>query len=139
MLKDESKAPLLSKEEDEELEKYGLWASLHTICKLAIMPIIGMIFHPMYQLVNVAFIGRMDDATILAGLGLGSLTTGIMLLGTCMMYTQVMRTLIAQAHGAGDVRFCRVLLNRQYFLGSLVYAVLIIPVFFLKDIYKAIG
>jgi len=81
----------------------------------------------------------MNDATILAGLGLGSLTAGILLLSTGVCFSMVMRTLIAQAHGAGDVRFCRVLLNRQYFLNSLVYLVLIIPVFFLNDIYSAIG
>ena len=103
------------------------------------MPIIGFLLHPMYQLINVAYVGRMNDATILAGLGLGSLTTGIMLLATGVGFMLVMRTLIAQAHGAGDVRFCRVLLNRQYFLGSLVYAILLIPILFLKDIYKAIG
>jgi len=103
------------------------------------MPIIGMMFHPMYQLINVAYVGSMNDATILAGLGLGSLTTGIMLLATGVGFMLVMRTLIAQAHGAGEYRFCRVLINRQYFLGSLVYLVLLIPIFFLKDIYKAIG
>ena len=49
MLKDdESKEPLLSKEEDQDLSKYSFSASISTITKLAVMPIIGMIFHPMY-------------------------------------------------------------------------------------------
>merc|ERR1712060_717271 len=81
----------------------------------------------------------MNDKTMLAGLGLGSLTTGILLLATGICFSFVIGVLIAQAHGAGETRFCRVLLNRQYFLNFLVYLVIIIPVFFINDIFAAIG
>ena len=47
MQKDE-KEPLLSKDSAEDETKYGICDSITTISKLAIMPIIGMIFHPMY-------------------------------------------------------------------------------------------
>ena len=99
------------------------------------MPIIGALFHPMYQLVNVAFIGRMNDATMLAGLGLGSLTTGILLLATGICFSFVTGVLVAQAHGAGDIKYIRILLNRQYFLNTLVYLVIIIPVIFIDKIF----
>jgi len=48
MQKDENKEPLLSNEEEQDLAKYSFGASISTIGKLAVMPIIGMIFHPMY-------------------------------------------------------------------------------------------
>ena len=72
-------------------------------------------------------------------LGLGSLTTGIMLLATGICFSFVTGVLVAQAHGAGDIRFVKILLNRQYFLNCIVYAIIIIPVFFMNQIYEAIG
>ena len=81
----------------------------------------------------------MNDKVYLAGLGLGSLTTGIMLLAPGICFSYVLGTVMAQSAGAGDHRFCKVLLNRQYFLNTLIYLVIIIPVFFIKEIYVAIG
>ena len=57
-------------------------------------------------MVNAAIVGRMNDKVILAGLGLGSLTTGILLLAITICFAFVMGTLTAQAHGAGDHKFC---------------------------------
>ena len=79
----------------------------------------------------------MNDKTMLAGLGLGSLTTGIMLLATGICFSFVTGVLVAQAHGAGDARFVKVLLNRQYFLNTCVYLVIIIPILFIAQIFEA--
>ena len=98
--------------EEKEPEQYKLGNSIQTILKLAVMPIIGMLFHPLYIMVNAAFVGHMDDHVNLAGLGLGSLTCGIMLISFGTSFALVTGSLIAPAFGAGDVRFCRVILNR---------------------------
>ena len=138
--KAENKVPLLDLDPlTDGQRQLDLCTSIGTIAKLGIMPIIGALFHPMYQLVNVAFIGQMNDKTMLAGLGLGSLTTGIMLLATGICFSFVTGVLVAQAHGAGDARFVKVLLNRQYFLNSCVYLVIIIPILFISQIFEAIG
>ena len=63
--------------------------------KLSFMPILAHLFHPMYQLVNAAFVGRMGDKVYLAGLGLGSLTTGIMLLSVGLCFSLVTDTVVA--------------------------------------------
>ena len=72
---------------------------------------IGMLFHPIYTIVNAASCGRIGD-TELAGFGLGSLTLGIMLIsiGTC--FSMSVGTLVAMSHGAKDKRMCRVYMNR---------------------------
>ena len=90
-----------------------------------------MMFHPMYQLVNAAFVGRMGEI-YLAGLGLGSLTCGILMISFGTSFAIVTGSLAAPAFGAGNLRYCRVILNRQYFLNTIVFAVLMIPVIFIE-------
>ncbi len=109
-----------------------------TVIKCSWLPIIGVLFHPMYTIVNAATCGRIGD-TELAGFGLGSLTLGIMAIsiGTCFGMT--CGTQIAQAYGAKDFRMCRVFLNRQYYLNSLVYPCICVPLVFIRQIYDFIG
>lgn len=99
---------------------------------------VGMLFHPIYTIVNAASCGRIGD-TELAGFGLGSLTLGIMLIsiGTC--FSMTVATLIAISSGAKDKRMCRVYMNRQYYLNSLIYPVVVIPLIFIRQIYTLIG
>ena len=113
-----------------------------TICevsKYAVWPVFGMMFHPMYSVVNAAVVGRMDDTKYLAALGLGSLTIGICLISICTCFALVTATFVAPAHGVGDFKLARMYLHRQYLLNCLVYLVAVIPVFFMIPIYKAIG
>ena len=102
------------------------------------MPIIGMLFFPMYLMINAAFCGRLGKE-YLAGLGLGSLTISTLLMSIGICFSMTTSSLVTPAFGAGDIRFCRVILNRQYFLNTLIFAVTIIPFVFLEDIYRAIG
>lgn len=81
------------------------------IFKLASLPMLGMIFNPVHMIVNVATCSRIGDLE-LAGLGLGSLTLGIMLVSIGVYFSMASATFIAQAHGAGYKRMCRVYLNR---------------------------
>lgn len=85
--------------------------SVKEIVKTAWLPMVGMLFHPVYTVVNAATCGRIGDNE-LAGFGLGSLTLGICIIsiGTCFSYT--VSTLIAISSGAKDKRMCRVYLNR---------------------------
>lgn len=97
-----------------------------------------MLFHPVYSIVNAASCGRLGD-TELAALGLGSLTLGIMLesIGTC--FSSTVGTPVAIASGAKDYRMCRVYMYRQFYLNSLVYPVLCVPLLFIQKIYTLIG
>lgn len=54
--------------------------SATTVLKLTWNPILGSFFHPIYTIVNASTLGHSGDPTQLAGLGLGSLTLGIMVI-----------------------------------------------------------
>ena len=88
---------------DEDNNEIG--KSAKTILKLSFFPVLGALFHPSYQLVNVIFVGRMNDTTLLAAFGLGSLTNNI-LLAAGINFSLVTGTIISQAAGSGDIRFC---------------------------------
>ena len=125
------KEPLIACGDPNEPDHcFGFWTSTNTILKLTIWPIIGMIFHPMYQLVNAAFVGHMEEK-YLAGLGLGSLTTGIMVISIASSFALVTGSLVAPAYGNKEIRFCKVLLYRQMLLNTIVFALLSLPIFFI--------
>ena len=112
--------------------------SVKTILKLSWWPIIGQLCHPVYTIVNAAVCGRLGG-NALAGFGLGSLTLGICALSIGVCFAMAVQTLMGQAYGAGDFRMCRVYLYRQYFLNSVLFPLICIPLLFIKSIYLAIG
>ena len=99
---------------------------------------LAMLFHPVYIIVNAATCGKIGN-TELAGFGLGSLTLGIMAvsIGTCFAMT--VGTLIAPSFGEKNNRMCRVYLNRQYYLNSLIFLAIVFPLLFIRQIYNLIG
>ena len=111
---------------------------LKEISKLCIKPIMGTLFHPVYIMVNAAICGRLGRIE-LAGFGLGSLTLGICCISIGIMFSISAGTLITQAFGAKDYRMCRVYLNRQYFLNSCFFPLIVIPLLFIRSVYELIG
>jgi Na+-driven multidrug efflux pump len=99
---------------------------------------VGMLFHPVYIVINVGTCGRIGD-TELAGFGLGSLTLGIMLISIGVCFSMAVATLVAQANGAKDKRMCRVYLNRQFYLNTLLFIAACLPLLFIRQIYSLIG
>lgn len=91
--------PISTRQTVWEITKYATW------------PVIGMIFHPLYMVINAAVVGHMETK-YLAGLGLGSLTTGIMLISINISFSIVVASFVAPAHGVGDSRLARIYLHR---------------------------
>lgn len=102
------------------------------------LPTLGVLFHPAYTIINAAYCGSLGSNE-LAGFGLGSLTLGIMAISIGTTFAFNVGTPIAQAAGNGDFRMCRVYLNRQYYLNTLIYPVLCVPLIFIRPIYDLIG
>ena len=102
-----------------EIAKYSLW------------PIFGMLFHPVYSVVNAAVVGRMETQ-YLAALGLGSLTCGICLLSINACFTLGLPSFVAPTHGSGEINLGRMYLHRQYLLNCFVYLVTLIPIIFIR-------
>jgi Na+-driven multidrug efflux pump len=97
-----------------------------------------MLFHPFYMITNAAYCGHMGGQE-LAGFGLGSLTLGILAISVGTSFTLTLSTFVGPAFGAKDFRMCRVYLNRQYYLNTIVFICICIPLLFVKQIYAAIG
>jgi len=112
--------------------------SLTNLISQAIWPIVGYLFHPTYLIVNSRTCDQLGHK-YLAGFGLGSLTMGIMVVSIGVCYSFGMGTLVAQAAGAKNDKLCRTYLYRQYFLNTLMFILIAIPIPFLDKIYRAIG
>jgi len=112
--------------------------SIKNLASLAFWPIVGSLFHPTYLIVNAATCDRLGGK-YLAGFGLGSLTLGILTISIVSTYSGGIGTLASQAAGAKNEKLCRVYLYRQYFLNTILYLLLCIPMIFLKQIYSLIG
>ena len=112
--------------------------TIKEISRYAIWPILGMTFHPMYSVINAVVVGRMETE-YLAALGLGSLTTGIMLISINTNFALVCSSFVAPAHGRGETNLARMYLHRQYLINTCVFLVTLIPIIFIKQIYSAIG
>ena len=122
---------------NEETLPFGV--ALTESTKLAILVVLGTLFHPMYSIVNNIVLGHADDPALLAGLGLGALTVGItgLSLGICFAFG--VGTFMAQDFGAKNMRNMQVNLYRSIFLNCCVFIILYIPSIFIDTIYEAIG
>ena len=55
---------------------------------IAFFAVLGTFFHPFYSIINNIVLGHAEDEALLAGLGLGALTVGILglSLGVCFAF-----------------------------------------------------
>ena len=95
-------------------------------------------FHPVYTMVNAAICGRLGEKD-LAAFGLGSLTLGIMCTSILVCFGSAAATLTAQAKGAKNYNMIYTYLYRQFYLNTILYFIVCIPLLFIKPIYAAIG
>lgn len=107
--------------------------------KLAINIIIGALFHPIYSILNAIVLGHQAQETPLAGLGLGSLTVGIIALAIGSTGINGVSTFISQAFGQQEFRMCAVYRNRCIFLALTLFTILMVPTIFIERIFLAIG
>ena len=136
----QQKEPLLPATENSEIPKPPTFQeACKTVLSLALNPIVGSFFHPVYSIVNAAVLGHAKDSTELAGLGLGSLTLGICVISITSTFVAGSATLISQAFGAKDYRLCYIYRNRQIFLSVCVYLLFCIPMAFIEQIYGLLG
>ena len=98
-----------------------------------------MLFHPMYTIINAAVVGRFDNEIYLAALGLGSLTIGILLISIVTCFCMVVGSFVAPAWGDNRPDLAKRYLYRQYVLNTIVYAICLVPVFFIEPIFIFIG
>ena len=87
---------------------------------------LSMFIFVMQMTVNLFFVGRLNDAALIAGVGMGNVIANIMCLSFVMGFNQALDTLISQAYGAGQIRLCGTILNRGRIISILVFIPILI-------------
>jgi Na+-driven multidrug efflux pump len=138
------------KGEVEDPENFGLSGGMAMIAEKSVYPIIGMLFHPSYMLVNAKLLGQVvPDASVcpvgvevdtiecvrgeqyLAAFGLASSTIGIILLAPGICFALGILNVVPQANGSGEYKLCGAYLNRML----ICLVCLEVPVFILLEIF----
>ena len=62
-------------------------------------------------IMNLSFIGHLNDPAKLSGVGLGNMTNNLCALSIIMGFNSALDTLVSQAAGAGNIELSGVYLN----------------------------
>lgn len=101
-------------------------------CKLALPAIFTNIMGFLSTLVSTILVGRMNDPTLLAVVGLANVCHVILILSLLLGLNAAQETLTSQAFGAGNTRLCGVYLNR----GRLILTTFYIPLALIPAYYS---
>ncbi|CDW72125.1 na+-driven multidrug efflux pump [Stylonychia lemnae] len=128
------------KKQMRDREDLNFWNVMKQICDLSVYPIVGMLFHPAYQIVNTIILGQDDEAVNnLAIFGLATVTMSIAMMSIQLSFNNALMTLVSQAHGQQEPRLCSIYLNRQLVLNVIVFIPLCILLLFAESFFLAIG
>jgi len=91
------------------------------------------------EMVNLIFIGHLNDAKLLAGVGIGNMIQNVCGLSLVIGLNGALETLVSQANGAGNLALCGVYLNRGRFVLAMTFLPIIIILFQSEAILVGIG
>lgn len=103
------------------------------VVKLAVPPIISSFFYMFVQLVNTYFVGHLNDAVIIAGVGMGNMLINVLCFAVGQGMNGALETYCSQAFGLGKFEMVGVYHMRGRFVISLLMIPLII-IFILSDV-----
>ncbi len=81
------------------------------------------------MMINIIFIGRLDDAAKLAGVGLGTTILNMLCFSILLGMNGALETLVSQAYGFGDIQLCGIYLNRSRLINTVVFIPLMLILF----------
>lgn len=70
---------------------------------MAIPAILNNTIRQLFQVINLHFVGKLNDPAMIAGVGMGNMTVQILGLIYIMGFNSVLDTLVSQAAGAGNL------------------------------------
>ena len=119
---------------------------------LSLGNIVSMIFYMLIQLVNVYFIGQSNDATLIAGFGMGNMLINVLAFAVMQGLNGALESLVSVSYGASisrtiqDEKYkhemrrtCGTLYNRGRFVVTLVMIPLVVIYCLSDKILVAIG
>lgn len=107
------------------------------VVKLAVPPIISSFFYMFVQLVNTYFVGHLNDAYIIAGVGMGNMLINVLCFAIAQGMNGALETYCSQAYGSGKFEMVGVYHMRGRYVVTLLMLPLIV-IFAVSD-YILIG
>ena len=116
------------------------WDATSNLIKTGIPSWFALIFQILLEVINITFVGNLNDTKAMATVGLSSLTINALLFGPGYGIWGGIDTLVATAYGGGQFYLWGVYLNR----GRLIQLVIVTPFAILlalcgEDLYGLIG
>ena len=107
--------------------------------RLAIPAMISCSFFMLTPLFNTIFVGQMNDASKLAGVGLGTMMLNMGCLWIMIGINGAQETLASQAFGANDLKMCGRVLNRGRIILTIAFIPMAVLNLFAEPILLAAG
>ena len=115
-LKEESKKTELEKAPNDTFVQRA-----KLIFRLAVPACLGAMVGMVTEILNLSFIGSLNNPAMMAGVGLGNMTVNISALSFVYGFNAALDTLVSQAVGAGKIEQVSVYLNRGRFIMTLLF------------------
>ena len=109
------------------------------ILALAIPSSLQNIASMLTEIINLIFVGYLNNPQITAGVGMGNMTQNLCALSFILGFNSALDTLISQAAGAGKIELCGVYLNRGRFLMTALFLPIMIVLMNTERILVYIG
>ena len=81
------------------------------LAKVSLPAMVNQCFAFFLELVNMYFVGHLNDPAMVAGVGLGNMYVNIMCQSIIIGLNGAIGTLVAQAYGQKNLRKCGIYLN----------------------------
>lgn len=89
---------------------------VRAILKQAVPGMFCMVVLQLQQIINLIFVGHMNDAKLLAGVGMGNLLVSVFGISLFIGLNGALETLVSQAYGNRNLKLCGIYLNRGRFM-----------------------
>ena len=95
-----------TREENNRQSQVAYWVILGNIIRASIPSILGLVFQMLVEVVNLVFVGHLNDPVALGGVGLGNLLINVICFTIGMGLNGALDTLVSQAHGDRQSYLC---------------------------------
>ena len=103
----------------------SLTTKVKVVLNQAIPTIVCLLIVMIQEMVNLIFVGHLNDEKILAGVGLGIMLQNVFGLSIVLGINGAIETLVSQAYGNGNLHLCGIYLNRGRFVVLLTFIPLV--------------
>ena len=98
-----------------------------------------MLLLMMQEMINLVFLGHLNESNLLAGVGVGNMFMNMIGLSIVVGLNGALETLVAQAYGAKNLHLCGIYLNRGRFVLLMFFIPVTVVLFQTHTIMLLIG